>query len=331
MHRTPTKIVALLAVLTATSACEKDDGNRARAGERADEPTAAGAEQPANTKRPTELSAKAIGNAAGTKAKKTDDGIVRIGWLRDKVEVAVDGAQLPPAAGLGSWAGFQALPSGDAMVMGDTVVFQDEIDAAIDAAFAGGLDVTALHNHFTFDDPPVYFMHIGGSGDPEELASAVKGMWDAIKAVREKTPEPASSFPGGAPRKPGPLDKKAIAEAIGHPAADKPGGVVKVVVPREASMHGQSFDSEMGLATWAAFAGSDASASIDGDFAMTAAEVQPVLRALREHDLHVVALHNHMIDETPAYYFVHYWGKGKALDLAQGFRAALDARKDAQP
>ena len=121
------------------------------------------------------LDADKIATAAGSKASTTKDGIVRIGWARTDVSVTVDGMPLKPFAGLGSWAAFAATPHG-AMVMGDTVVFEDEVTPAMDAAFAGGLEVTALHNHFFHDEPKVYFMHIGGQGDPEKLARAVKGV-----------------------------------------------------------------------------------------------------------------------------------------------------------
>jgi len=270
------------------------------------------------------LSVDDIAKASGTKAKEVSDGVVRIGWGRTKVKTTVDGMAFPPAAGLGSWAAFAPV-GGGAMVMGDTVVFQDEINPAIDAAFAHGLKITALHNHFVFDDPQVYFMHIGGVGDPVKLAAGVKAMWDAIKAVRKAAPKPARTFPGPIV-KPGKLDVAKLAAITKLKAAAKPGGVVKMVVERKATMRGVDFGGNMGLTTWAAFAGDDALASIDGDVAMTAKEVQPVLRALRAAKINVVALHNHMIGETPAYYFVHYWGKGPAAELARGFRAVLDAQ-----
>src|SRR5690242_6583900 len=145
------------------------------------------------------LDAGAIGRAAGTQTTTAPDGVVRIAWARSDVAVTVDGMPLRPFAGLGSWAAFAPAPHG-AMVMGDTVVFQDEVDAAMDAAFAGGLEVTALHNHFFYDEPKVYFMHVGGSGEPEKLAAAVKGVWDAIKKVRADRPEPATRFGGEAPK-----------------------------------------------------------------------------------------------------------------------------------
>src|SRR5207302_1599860 len=140
-----------------------------------------------------------IGAAAGTKTTVAPDGVVRIAWARDDVAVKVDGMALKPFAGLGSWAAFAPAPHG-AMVMGDTVVFQDEVAPAMDAAFAGGLDVTGLHNHFFYDEPKVYFMHIGGSGDPEKLAAAVKGVWDAIKKVRADHAVPEKRFAGEIPK-----------------------------------------------------------------------------------------------------------------------------------
>ena len=272
------------------------------------------------------LDADKIGAAAGTKATTSKDGVVRIGWARADVAVKVDGMVLRPFAGLGSWAAFTAAPHG-AMVMGDTVVFQDEVAPAMDAAFAGGLEVTGLHNHFFHDEPKVYFMHIGGMGEPEKLAAGVKAVWDAIKKVRADRAEPAARFAGDVPRE-GKIDATAIEKALGH-KGEAQGGVVKVTIGRDAKMHGVAIGGSMGVSTWAAFSGSDDLAAVDGDFIMTAAEVQPVLRALRKAGIHVVALHNHMAGERPAFFFTHFWGKGPARDLAAALRGALDAQRRA--
>jgi hypothetical protein len=272
------------------------------------------------------LDAEKIGQASGAKATTTLDGVVRIGWPRTDVAVEVDGMPLKPFAGLGSWAAFTPAKHG-AMVMGDTVVFQDEVTPAMDAAFAGGLEVTGLHNHFFFDEPKVYFMHIGGTGEPEKLAAAVKGVWDAIKEVRAAAPKPATRFTGEVPRAvtvtAGPIEK-----ALGH-KGETQGGVVKVTIGRQGAMHGVTVAGSMGLTTWAAFSGGDELAAVDGDFIMTAQEVQPVLRALRKAGIHVVALHNHMVGEQPAFYFTHFWGKGPAEKLAEGIKSALDTQKEA--
>jgi hypothetical protein len=269
------------------------------------------------------LDADAIGRAVGVAATATPDGVVRVGWSRGDVAVTVDGARLDPAAGLGSWAAFQSAPGG-AMMMGDTVLFEDEISPALDAALAAGLEVTAIHNHFVFDTPNVLFMHIGGHGDAVALAGSVKQVWDAVRAVRAGNAAPVAGF-GGAPPAPGTLDVAALAAAIAAKPAVQ-GAVIKFTIGRAVQMHGVSSGAAMGVNTWAAFSGSDARASVDGDFAMTAGEVQAVLRALRSAGIHVVALHNHMIGEDPQLFFLHFWGKGPALGLARGVRAALDAQ-----
>lgn len=272
------------------------------------------------------LNAEKIASAAGTKTTTAPDGVVRIAWSRTDVAVTVDGMSFNPAAGLGSWAAFAPTKHG-AMVMGDTVVFQDEVTPAMDAAFAGGLEVTGLHNHFFYDEPKVYFMHIGGHGDPEKLAAGVKSTWDAIKKVRTDRPQPATSFAGKTPQA-GTISAAPLDKILGR-KSETQGGVVKFTIGRDGTMHGTKISGSMGLTTWAAFSGSDSLAAVDGDFIMTAGEVQPVLKALRKANLHIVALHNHMIGEQPAFYFTHFWAKGSTEDLANGIKAALDAQKEA--
>lgn len=280
-------------------------------------------EHKADDKKPAALDANKIGLASGAKATTTPDGVVRIGWPRTDVAVKVDGMPLKPFAGFGSWAAFTPTKHG-AMVMGDTVVFQDEVTPAIDAAFASGLEVTALHNHFFYDEPKVYFIHIGGEGQPEKLAEAVKNVWDAIKKVRAKDAQPATKFAGNTP-KAGTITAEKIEKILGK-TGESQDGVVKVTIGRDGTMHGMKVGGSMGLTTWAAFSGSDELAAVDGDFIMTAEEVQPVLRALRKGNLHVVALHNHMVGEQPPFYFVHFWAKGSTEELATGLKSALDAQ-----
>jgi hypothetical protein len=242
------------------------------------------------------LDADKIAAASGAKATTTPDGVVRIAWARTDVKVQVDGMPLKPFAGLGSWAAFSAAPHG-AMVMGDTVVFEDEVTPAMDAAFANGLEVTGLHNHFFHEEPQVFFMHIGGHGDPEKLAAGVKAVWDAMKKVRADKPEPGTRFAGETP-KDGGVAADPIEKILGvKPEAQD--GVVKATIGRDIEMHGVKAGKSMGVTTWAAFSGSDELAAIDGDFAMTADEVQAVLHALRKADIH------------------------------EGFKAALDAQKEA--
>lgn len=272
------------------------------------------------------LSAEQISQAAGTKATIGKDGVVRIAWARTDVRVTVDGVALPPSAGLGSWAAFTPTVNG-AVVMGDNVLFQDEVTPAMDAAFAAGLHVTALHNHFFYDEPKVYFMHIGGSGDPEQLAAGVKAVWDAARHVRAGSAQPAVRFPGETITR-GIISAEPLERILGHESQTQD-GVVKVVIGRAGKMHGVEVGASMGLTTWAAFWGSDKLAAMDGDFIMSANEVQPVLRALRKADIRIVALHNHMVGEEPVFYFTHFWATGLPENLARGVKAALDAQAKA--
>jgi len=179
-----------------------------------------------------------------------------------------------------------------------------------------------------FDEPKVYFMHIGGQANAEKLATGVKRVWDAIKEVRAKQPEPAKRIPRDVSLV-GKIDASVI-EKILKMKSESQDGVVKVTIGREGVMHGVKLSGSIGLTTWAAFSGSDRFAAIDGDFIMAVEEVQPVLRALRKAGIHIVALHNHMVGEQPAFYFTHFWGKGSVEDLARGLQSVLEAQSNAR-
>lgn len=270
-----------------------------------------------------DLSTQTISSAAGVEATKTADGVVRITWARSDVPFHVDGAPIRPFAGLTSWAAFTETDDG-VIVMGDTVVFQDEANPAMDAAFASGLEVTALHNHFFYDEPKAYFMHIGGRGSAEDLARGVRRIWDTIKSIRDRRPQPR---PAGRPEPvASEIAIEPLAEIFGFQGTASE-GMAKFSVGRRGTMNGVEVGGPMGLSTWAAFSGTDERAYVDGDFIMTADEVQTVLRALRASDIDIVALHNHMVGGSPVYYFVHFWGLGEATELAQGIRRALDAQE----
>jgi hypothetical protein len=211
------------------------------------------------------------------------------------------------------------------MVMGDLTLAEDEVNPVMSVALENKLEVTALHNHFFFDNPKIMFMHIGGAGDLDELAGAVRKAVDKVREIRAANPTPASLFPGSRiPGKssitPGPIE-----EILGVKGQSLE-GMYKVSIGREAKAHGQSVGNQMGVNTWAAFAGSDDNAVVDGDFAMLASEVRAVLRALRGAGINIVAIHNHMTHEQPAYFFLHYWGKGTAVDLARAVKSALNAQ-----
>jgi len=171
-------------------------------------------------------------------------------------------------------------------------------------------------------------MHIGGTGDTRRLASAVKAVYDRIAQVRAGQATPASSFPGDIPS-PSSISAAPIEEVLRAKAQSKE-GMVKVTIGRTARMHGVSVGNDMGINTWAAFAGSDEHAVVDGDFAMLEDELQTVLKTMRGEGINIVAIHQHMTHENPRYMFLHYWGKGKAVDLALAVKKALDAQKAAK-
>jgi len=262
-----------------------------------------------------------IDELTGLKGKMNEkEGVYKVTFPRNDVKVVVDGWTMPPFMGLGTWAAFTATKDG-AMVMGDTVLFEDEVNAAMSAALDNGLNVTALHNHFFFDHPKVYFMHIEGEGAVDKLAGAVRKVYDAAKQVRAASPNPKDSF--GAARLP---EKSSITAAplneIFGAQGESKDGMVKFTFGRPATMHGVKIGKDMGVNTWAAFAGSDDNAVVDGDFAVTEDELQAVLKSLRKDKINIVAIHQHMTHEEPRIMFFHYWGRGRAKDLAEALKNA---------
>jgi len=238
------------------------------------------------------------------------------------VKIAVDAWTMPPFMGLGSWAAFTEAKMGGVMVMGDTVLFQDEVNPVMSAALDNGLSVTALHNHFFYDEPKVYFMHIGGEGSAEKLAAAVRKVWDKIKEIRAANPHLASTFGGTPLAAQSSITGKAVEDVLGVKGQVN-NGMFKVVVGRSAKMMDTEVGKEMGVNTWAAFAGADDNAVVDGDFAVLEDELQPVLKSLRHDGINIVAIHSHMTHENPRILFLHYWGRGKTADLAKALKVAL--------
>ena len=266
-----------------------------------------------------------IDRATGLKGKLNEkEGVYKVTFPRDDVKVVVGGWTMPPFMGLGTWAAFKETNAG-AMVMGDTVLFEDEVNTVMSAALDNGLSVTALHNHFFFDDPKVYFMHIEGEGSVDKLAGAVKKMYEIIKAIRGSNAKPGRSF--GTVGQP-PLPEKSsitagpLNEIFGAQGEVKD-GIVKFTIGRPAKMHAITIEKDMGVNTWAAFAGTDDNAIVDGDFAVTEDELQPVLKELLEDKINIVAIHQHMTHEEPRIMFFHYWGRGAAKDLASAVKGGL--------
>src|SRR5882757_5412323 len=263
-----------------------------------------------------------IDELTGLKGKMNEkEGVYKVTFPRNDVKIVVDGWTMPPFMGLGTWAAFTPTKDG-AMVMGDTVLFEDEVNAVMSAALDNGLNVTALHNHFFFDHPKVYFMHIEGEGAVDKLAGAVRKVYDAAKQIRAANSQPKDSFDAARLPEKSSITAAPLNEIFGTQGESKD-GMVKFTIGRPAKMHGVSIDKDMGVNTWAAFAGSDDNAVVDGDFAVTEDELQPVLRSLLNDKINIVAIHQHMTHEEPRIMFFHYWGRGTAKDLAQAVKGGF--------
>lgn len=285
--------------------------------------TAGGAPAQVTTKSPP-IDASAVAAATGGKPE-SGEGIVKVAFPRTDVPVDVDGSPLAPFLGLTSWVAFSPGQGGiEAMLMGDLVVFEDEANPVMSALLNNGVEVTALHNHFHHAKPAVYFMHVGGEGTVASLGKGVRAALDAIGEIRKKAPKPAET--SGAPPVPSPsaIDGAKLDALFGVKGQSKD-GMYKATMGRAATAAcGCSIGARMGVSTWAAFQGRDDDATVDGDFAVTEGELQPVLKALRAGGVDVVAIHHHMAGETPRILFLHYWGRGKAADLAAVVKKALD-------
>jgi hypothetical protein len=245
---------------------------------------------------------------------------------RSDLKVTTAGVKMTPPLGLTSWAAFKRV--GDkTMVMGDTVMTEDQVNAVMSAALDNGLEVTALHNHFFWDSPKVMFMHIGGVGDESQLAGAVGKVFAKIKETADGRGAVPTAEIDSAQTK---LDTARIDQALGQKGETAPNGVHKVTLAKTTKMQGHEMGSAMGVNTWAAFAGSDQRAVADGDFAMYEHELQPVLKSLRRSGVNVVAIHNHMTHEEPRVVFLHYWAVGPAEELAKKVKAAVDAQAAAK-
>jgi hypothetical protein len=252
------------------------------------------------------------------------EGVFTVRVPRTDLDVRVAGVQLTPPLGLTSWAAFQKAGA-QTMVMGDMVLLEDQVNLVMSVALENGLAVTALHNHFFWDAPKVMFMHIGGMGDAATLAGAVGKVFARIKETSGGKGEVPRADISPAQTS---LDPKVIEDTLGV-KGQMASGVYKVAIGRTTRMVGHEVGNAMGVNTWAAFAGSDDKAVVDGDFAMAEHELQPVLKALRGAGIHVVAIHQHMTLETPRIVFLHYWGIGSTRELAQGLKAALEAQRHA--
>ena len=249
------------------------------------------------------------------------DNVLKVNIPRNDLKISVDGVATPTPFGFGGWVALTKGTGGMDVMMGDLVLTENEVNPVMSALLDNGLDVTALHNHFFFDSPRIYYMHVHGHGTAADLAKKVQ---PALALMGKPGSSPASTATGRAIT--GNLDTAQLAKIIGH-MGEQNGQVYKITIGRDdlaLKEMGAAINSRMGLNTWAAFYGSDADAVVAGDVAMRENEVTPVLKALRSNGIDVVAIHQHMTTTQPTVYFLHYWGKGPAQKLATAVRAAVD-------
>ncbi len=266
---------------------------------------------------------KPVGTALGKAGTVQSGGVYRVGLPRTDLKVSLDGVELKPGFALGGWVAFA--PMGDqAMVMGDLVLTQDEAGPVMKALTAGGIEITALHNHLLRAEPMTLYMHVFGHGDPAVLAAALHA-----GLVASKTPLDGAGPAGSAPpaaAQPIAFDTAAVDAAMGYKGRAN-GGVYQFSIPRAKPITdgGMEVPDAMGTAIAINFQPTGAGkAAITGDFVLTASEVGPVRRAMQDGGIEMTALHSHMLDEEPRVFFMHFWANDDAQKLARGLRAALD-------
>src|SRR6266702_2420598 len=231
-------------------------------------------------------------------------GVLKVNIPRNDLKITIQGVSTPTPFGFGGWIALTKGADGSEAMMGDLVLLQEEVNPVMSALLDNGVDITALHNHFFWDDPHVFFMHVYGHGKATDLARRVKPGLDLIGHVTPPAAVPVSS--GGTA-----LDTAKLAKIVGR---DDLG----------MKEHGATINARMGLNTWAAFVGTQEDAAVAGDVAMLENEITPVLKMLCKNGLDVVAIHHHMTEDRPVVIFLHYWGRGPAEKLATAFKSALD-------
>jgi hypothetical protein len=262
---------------------------------------------------------KAVLSALG-KSGDFKEQVLKVNIPRSDLRVSIAGRPAPTPFGFGGWIAFTKGTDGLDVMMGDLVLTEDEVNPVMSAVLDNGLDVTALHNHFFWEQPRIFYMHVHGMGTAAELSTWIAPAMALIDRRAAASPTVVADKPRAT------LDGTALARIVGH-EGEQNGPVYKITIGRpdvDLREHGAAISSRMGLNTWAAFTGSDADAMVAGDVAMLEHEVTPVLKALRANGLNVVAIHHHMTDVTPVVIFLHYYGTGPAAQLAAGVRAAVD-------
>ena len=272
-----------------------------------------------------EIDWKKVDEAIGRSAAVSGD-VHRYGFPRTDLTVTVDGVTIKPGFALGGWTAFKPAHGG-VMVMGDVVLLETEIKPVMTKAIENGLEITAVHNHLLRGSPATFYMHLGGHGDPVKLATALR-----TALAESKTPLTPPAPPAQPPAID--LDTAQLDQIIGAKGQNN-GGVYAFGVPRRDAVTEGGMQiapaGPMGLATAINFQPTGGGkAAITGDFVLTGDEVNPVIKALREHDIEVTAVHSHMLDEQPRLIFMHFWANDDAIKLAKGLRAALDKTASAK-
>lgn len=274
-----------------------------------------------NMKAATPLDTAAIQRVMGMKGTY-NKGEYKVTVPQNDLNVMVDGFKIIPAMGLGTWVAFTPSANG-AMVMGDIVVTETDLKPIQQEIINQGLTITAIHNHFVRNHPNVMYMHLGGTGATEAMAQKAKAVLDKVKEVRGGDPAKGTASNDAVQNT---IDTTWLSEVLGH-SGEMNKGVYKFTIGRpdvQLKEHGVPVTTFLGFNTWAAWQGTPEKAAVAGDFTMLEDEVAPVIKALVENGIEVVAVHNHMVHEKPRIFFLHYWGVGKADQLAKGLRAALD-------
>jgi hypothetical protein len=266
-----------------------------------------------------EIDWQKVDDALGRKPAVAGD-VRRYGFPRSDLSVTLDGVTIKPALALGGWVAFKPM-HGEAMVMGDLVLLESEINPVMLKMIEGGLDITAVHNHLLRASPATFYMHVGGHGDPARMAAVIH---DALAVSKTPLSIPAAAAPPPAVD----LDTAQLDQIMGAKGQAN-GGVYQFNVPRRdaVTMDGMAITppAPLGAAIGINFQPTgDGKAAITGDFVLTNDEVNPVIKALRSNGIDVTAVHSHMLDEQPRLFFLHFWANGDALKLARGLRAALD-------
>jgi hypothetical protein len=267
------------------------------------------------------LDTAGIAKAFGREGRAQGD-VYRVSFPRTDVTVTLDGVTIKPGLALGGWIAFKKTGA-DAVAHGDLVLLQDEINPVISSLQDGGLEITALHNHLIRESPHVMYLHVWGRGNELDLARKI-----SAALALTKTPAPSAPSASSSTETPD-FDAEAIQKALGH-AGTVTNGVLAVAVPRPEpiTMMGVELPPSMGMATALSFqAAGGGRVAATGDFVMIADEVNPVARALRQHNVAIAALHNHMLHGSPELYFMHFWAVGTPADVSSGLRAALDVMK----